>query len=444
LKSSVHEKSALKSFYITTLGCPKNTADSLHMEKSLLDEGLVPAKSPEESDYHLINTCTFIQSATEETIDTILSAGKIKKQDEQRLVVVGCFAERYPKEIRSDIPEVDLVFGTGRYSQAGKIIKEQFPQDFIHFKDVNDSLIDRDVLSTMQGFKPYAYVKVSDGCNRGCHFCIIPSLRGEFRDQSEDRIYDDSRLAIRRGAKEICIVSQDTVFYGRDTDKLKDVLTKITEIKGLELLRLLYLYPDKKTEKLLDLFISNPKIAPYLESPIQHVSERVLKSMNRTGSFSFFRDLFTKARQVKDLEIRTSIILGYPGETADDVDEVLRFVEEVRPEKLALFAFSPQEGTKAAKLKLDVSKKEAARRVNLVRETHLNILKEIHLARVGKTYHAIVDSVEDGIAEARRFQDAPEIDETVYIQNARLEPGQIGRVKINSFSEYDMDGTWEN
>ena len=219
---------------------------------------------------------------------------------------------------------------------------------------------------------------------------------------------------------------------------------RITEIDGLEILRLLYLYPDKKTEKLIDLFATNAKIAPYLESPIQHVSERVLKSMNRTGSYSFFGDLFGKARQVKDLEIRTSLIMGYPGETAADVDEVLRFIEEVKPEKLALFAFSPQEGTKAGELKMDVNKKEAARRVNLVRNAHLKVLKDIHLSRIGKIYPAIVDSIENGIAEVRRFQDAPEIDETVYVPTTSLQVGQIGRVKINSFSEYDMDGTWES
>ena len=315
----------------------------------------------------------------------------------------------------------------------------------MNFADVNVSLLDRDnFISSFNSPKPYAFIKVSDGCNRGCHFCIIPKLRGEFRDQPEDKIYGDSLLAVKRGSKEICIVSQDTVFYGRDTDKLKDLLNRITEIDGLEILRLLYLYPDKKTEKLIDLFATNAKIAPYLESPIQHVSERVLKSMNRTGSYSFFGDLFGKARQVKDLEIRTSLIMGYPGETAADVDEVLRFIEEVKPEKLALFAFSPQEGTKAGELKMDVNKKEAARRVNLDRNAHLKVLKDIHLSRIGKIYPAIVDSIENGIAEVRRFQDAPEIDETVYVPTTSLQVGQIGRVKINSFSEYDMDGTWES
>jgi ribosomal protein S12 methylthiotransferase len=432
--------SKTKSFYITTLGCPKNIADSTHMETSLLNEGLLLTDDPEKADFHLINTCTFIQSATEETIETILSAGKVKKKAKQKLIVVGCFAERYPNEIRDDMPEVDLLFGTGKYSQAGKIIKNHFAEEFLNLKEINVHLQERISNSTVS--KPYSYVKVSDGCNRGCYFCIIPNLRGSFKDAPEEQIISDSKLAVERGAKEICIVSQDTVFYGKDTDKLKSILNQITSIQGLEILRLLYLYPDKKTEHLIDSILENKKIAPYFESPVQHVSEKMLKAMNRTGSYSFFVDLFSKARQRKDLEIRTSIILGYPGEKPEDVDLVLKFVEEVKPEKLALFAFSPQEGTEAFHLKSDVSKKEAARRVNLVRETHLKVLKEIHLNRISKIYDCIIDDREEGVAIARRFQDAPEIDEVVFIQNADLKIGQIGKLKVESFSEYDMDGSW--
>lgn len=430
----------VKSFHITTLGCPKNIADSTHMYSSLIGEGLIEEENPEKADFHLINTCTFIKSATEETIETILNAGKIKRKENQKLVVVGCFAERYPNEIKSDMPEVDLVFGTGKYSEAGKIIRDQFPEEFENLKEINSYLQNREIFP--KNNKPYSYVKVSDGCNRGCHFCIIPNLRGNFKDAKEDQIIEDSKKAILSGSKEICIVSQDTVFYGKDTDKLKSILNQITEIDGLEILRLLYLYPDKKTFNLLDILLENKKIAPYLESPIQHVSEKVLKSMNRTGSYSFFKELFSKAREREGLEIRTSIILGYPGEKPEDVDLVLKFIEDVKPEKLALFAFSPQEGTEAFKLKSDVSKKEAARRVNLVRETHLEVLKEIHLNRIGKIYSCIIDEIEDGKAIGRRFQDAPEIDEVVFIDNKDLKMGQIGKVKIGSFSEYDMDGTW--
>lgn len=419
----------------------------MSMHHSLLEEGFSPAQTPEESDFHLINTCTFIRSATEETIQTILGAAHAKKQEGQKLVVVGCFAERYPKDISAEIPEVDLVFGTGKYSQAGRIIREAFRRDFspLQKTEFNSDLIERMKLSPgIENYsKPYAYVKVSDGCNRGCAFCIIPSLRGKFVDSPLEEILRDTKRAVSAGAKEICLVSQDTVYYGKDSDKLLDMIRSVSEVEGLEILRLLYLYPDKKTEKILRLMGEIPKIAPYLESPLQHVSERVLKSMNRSGGYSSFRDLYSLAREVRpDLEIRTSFILGFPGETGEDVDEILRFVEETRPEKLNLFAYSPQDGTKGAEVAQTVSEKEKAKRINLIREAHLKILQEIHESRIGKEYVAIVDGIEDGTAVVRRLQDAPEIDEVVYVEDPSLKPGTIGKVKVESFYEYDMMGTW--
>ncbi|MEI7011969.1 30S ribosomal protein S12 methylthiotransferase RimO [Leptospira licerasiae] len=436
-----------KKFYITTLGCPKNTVDSMSMHHSLLEEGFLPATKPEESDFHLINTCTFIRSATEETIQTILGAAHAKKQEGQKLVVVGCFAERYPKDISAEIPEVDLVFGTGKYSQAGRIIKEAFRREISSpaKTEFNSDIVERMKLSPeIENYsKPYAYVKVSDGCNRGCAFCIIPSLRGKFVDSPLEEILRDTKRAIAAGAKEICLVSQDTVYYGKDSDKLLDMIKAVSEIERLEILRLLYLYPDKKTEKILRLMGEIPKIAPYLESPLQHVSERVLKSMNRSGGYSQFKDLYSLAREVRpDLEIRTSFILGFPGETGEDVDEILRFVEETRPEKLNLFSYSPQEGTKGADLTQTVSDKEKAKRINLIRDAHLKILQEIHESRIGQTYTAIVDGLEGNTAIVRRLQDAPEIDEVVYVEDPSLKPGTIGKVKIESFYEYDMMGTW--
>ncbi|XDD51417.1 30S ribosomal protein S12 methylthiotransferase RimO [Leptospira sp. WS92.C1] len=434
-----------KKFYITTLGCPKNTADSMSMHHSLLEEGFVPAIVPEESDFHFINTCTFIQSATEETIQTILSAAQVKKQNHQKLVVVGCFAERYPDNISAEIPEVDLFFGTGKYSQAGQILRDTFPDLSPPKLEFNEDILERLKLSVgIENYsKPYAYVKVSDGCNRGCSFCIIPSFRGKFRESPIEDILRDTDRAIRAGAKEICLVSQDTVYYGRDSEVLLDMVRKVSEIDSLKILRLLYLYPDKKTEKLIRLMGETPKIAPYLESPLQHVSSKILKAMNRAGDSSTFKDLFSLAREVKPgLEIRTSFIIGYPGEDADDVDQVLKFIEETRPEKVNLFSYSPQEGTKGAEFKQTVSEKEKSMRINMIRDAHLSILEEIHQSRIGKTYDAIVDNIEDGQAVVRRLQDAPEMDEVVYVDDASLIPGTIGKVKIDSFYEYDMNGTW--
>jgi ribosomal protein S12 methylthiotransferase len=434
-----------KSFFITTLGCPKNTVDSMSMHQSLLKEGLLPASDPEASDFHLINTCTFIQDATKETIQTILDSIDLKKKRKQKLVVVGCFAERAGKEISDDLPEVDLHFGTGKYDKAGEIIRKSFPLDFKDVREFNEDLLERLTLSSVieNYSKPYSYVKISDGCNRGCSFCIIPNLRGKFKDSPAEDVIAETKKAIAAGAKEICLVSQDTVFYGKDTDKLLDLIQSVADVKGLEILRLLYLYPDKKTERLLDLYGKIDHIAPYLESPLQHVSKSVLKSMNRTGEYEYFKSLFQKARDVKPgLEIRTSFILGFPGETADDVDEIIRFIQDVKPEKVNLFPYSPQDGTKGFDLEGKLKDKEIAKRVNLVRDAYLQTLKEIHQSRVGKIYPAIVDEVNEEGAMVRRFQDAPEIDEVVFVEDLNLRVGQIGKVSVDSFYELDMTGSW--
>ncbi|MCX7999078.1 MAG: MiaB/RimO family radical SAM methylthiotransferase, partial [Leptospiraceae bacterium] len=384
----------------------------------------------------------FIIQATNETIETILDAVNLKKKRKQKLVVVGCFAERYPKEIKEEIPEIDLLFGTGKYSQAGEILSKHFPEYFQE-KTHETEILKRNLhVTSKKKASSYAYVKISDGCNRNCYFCIIPTLRGSFKDAPKEQVLQDTKKALEQGAKEICLVSQDTVFYGKSLEDLTNLIQTLTELEELKILRPLYLYPDKKTYKLLDLFLNNEKIAPYFESPIQHVSERVLKSMNRFGNKNFFIDLFSKARQRKDLEIRTSIIMGYPGETAQDVDEVIQFILELKPEKLALFGFSPQEGTRAYSLAEQLDEKEIAHRVNLVREVHLEVLKEIHISRVGNIYPAIVDEVRKNETIVRRFQDAPEMDELVYVKNPNLTVGQIGKVQIENFSEYDMDGVF--
>ncbi|WCL48395.1 MiaB/RimO family radical SAM methylthiotransferase [Leptospira sp. GIMC2001] len=435
-----------RSFYITTLGCPKNTADSSAIHQSLLVEGLVPSESPESSDFHLINSCTFIQSATEETIQTILQAGEVKKQKDQKLIVVGCFSQRYPEAIREDMPEVDFLFGTGRYHEAGQILKEAFPLDFSDNKEFNRDLLERMKYDpSIENFsKPYSYVKISDGCNRGCAFCIIPSLRGKFVDVDEANIISQTKRALLSGAKEICLVSQDTIYYKKSELELANLLMKLNDMEGLEILRPLYLYPDKKTYRLLDYFSKITKLAPYLESPLQHVSTNVLKAMNRSGDYEFFKDLYNKARSVMpDLEIRTSFIMGFPSEKPEDVDLVMKFISEVKPEKVNLFPYSPQEGTKGLDLKGKPSDREIAKRVNMVRDLHLENLKDIHAQRLGKIYPAIVDEkAEDGIWVVRRYQDAPEIDEVVFVEDDNLKVGDIGHVRVDSFQEYDMTGSW--
>lgn len=440
------------SFYITTLGCPKNTADSREMERSLLVEGFQPADDAESADFHLINTCSFIESAREQTIETVFEAIDVKeavqsKRADQKLVVVGCFTERYQAAVTEEWPEVDFSFGTGLYHRAGALIREAFRIPRPH---------DSEISSPFEHLKrrerhPYAPVKVSDGCDRKCAFCAIPQFRGAFRSRESDEIFTECSDLGAAGVREICLVSQDTNAFGGKPEALVDLIERLNTIDSLHWLRLLYLYPDKKTERILRLLaergLNRSKLVPYLESPVQHVSSSVLKAMKRAGDSSYFKDLFALARELfPGLEIRTSFLLGFPGETAADVDELHRFVEETRLEKMALFAYSPEEGTSGYALGNLPDPDETKERINELRQTHLKVLADIHLQRVGQTYRCMVDELHPTEIICRRPQDAPEIDETVvipfkYQKGMKLPaPGDLVEVEITGFFEYDMEG----
>ncbi len=432
----------MATFYITTLGCPKNEADSRAMERSMRRRGFRPVDDAPEADVHLINSCTFIQSAKEETIQTVLDAADIKKEHGgQTLVLAGCFAQRYEQAIPGELPEIDFSFGTGLYHRAGELVA--------------DYLGPRAPLTLAAGPAPdfavprrgraFAPVKISDGCDRGCAFCAIPLFRGKFASTAPDEILGECRTLASEGVREICLVSQDTNAYGGGRpEALLDLMEKIQAIEDLRWIRPLYLYPDARTEKIVrgitDRGLS--KVVPYLESPVQHVAPGVLRAMRRYGDYERFRDFFALARELRPgLEIRTSFLLGFPGETPADVDLVLRFIEETRPEKLALFAYSPEEGTPGADLAQTVTETEAVRRVNLVRETHLRVLREIQRSRVGQVYSCMVDEVGPDGVTARRAQDAPEVDEVVFLPpDTDRSPGDIFLVEITGFMEYDMTG----
>ncbi len=438
------------TFYITTLGCPKNTADSREMERSLLLEGFHPAPSAESADFHLVNTCSFIESAREQTIETVFEAIDVKearkKRADQKLVVVGCFTERYQAAVSEEWPEVDFSFGTGLYHRAGALIREAFRIPRPH---------QADIASPFEHLKrrrlhPYAPVKVSDGCDRSCAFCAIPQFRGSFRSRETQEIVAECAELGDSGIREICLVSQDTNSFGGRPEALVELIERLNELDSLHWLRLLYLYPDRKTERILRLLadrgLNRSRLVPYLESPVQHVSSSVLKSMKRAGNAAYFKDLFAMARELfPGLEIRTSFLVGFPGETAADVDELHRFIEDTGLEKLALFAYSPEEGT-AAFASGAVDPAETNERINELRQTHLNVLKEIHLQRVGQRYQCMVDAIHPTEIVCRRPQDAPEIDETVlipfqYEKGMKLPaPGDLIEVEITGFYEYDMEG----
>lgn len=428
----------MPSYYITTLGCPKNQADSRAMQRSLRRVGLQQASSSAQSDIHLINSCSFIESARAETIQTVLEAAEVRKESNQKIVLVGCFSERYQQAVVEELPEVDFCFGTGHYANAGTLIRDHFALD--GGQDAPAIHIVQDAVA--------APVKISDGCDRGCAFCAIPLFRGPFNSTPAREIIKECKKLAAEGVREICLVSQDTNRYGGSVDALIQLLVEIEEIPEIHWIRLLYLYPDARTGQIFTKIQQHQlhKVVPYLESPIQHASAGVLRAMRRYGDLNTFINFFNEMRTlVPELEIRTSFLIGYPAETEADILQLEKFLNEVRPEKLALFAYSLEEGTPGFKQGDTVSTAVKARRINSLRELHLKILGDAHRSRVGRVYKCMIDRIDpDGTLVARRPQDAPGVDEQVCLAPGDwpqgVQPGDLLDIEIVGFYEYDMTG----
>lgn len=440
-------------YYITTLGCPKNEADSREMDKSLLLEGFEKTQKPENADFHIINTCAFIEDAKKETIETIFQALDLKeflinKNKDQKLIVVGCFAERYHKEIKIEIPEIDYFFGTGLYHRTGELIRNKFKIPLKQNVDYHKIL--KNIHSPK---KFYAPVKISEGCNRNCSFCAIPLFRGNFRFREKSEIIKEILELSEIGIKEICLVSQDTNSYGNHYKDIIILLEELEQLKGIEWIRLLYLYPDKKTQKILQEIHKNQfkKFVPYLESPVQHVSEKVLKKMNRFGSYEFFKELFLMARELfPELEIRTSFLIGFPEETSQDLELIKQFIEELQIEHISFFAFSPEENTPAYQYASPINKKEIIEKINDLQNYYNELLKSIMLKNYNKIYKCILEKIKPKELHLRRPQAAPEIDDIVivpfdykswkekYSQLPKL--GEFYEVEITDSISYDYIG----
>ena len=446
----------MKTYALTTLGCPKNQADSRQMERSLRASGFVPSPHPEQADVHLINSCAFVESAREETIRVVLDAADLRKSRDQKLVLVGCFSERYAEAVESELPEVDFCFGTGQYDRAGALLIERFgPTDSSPQTGVAGS--DQAGAFAADPSRHWAPLKLSEGCDRGCAFCAIPLMRGGFSALPKEAILKEAGELVKEGVRELCLVSQDTNRYGGSPGDFVDLLEDLQGLDGLHWIRLLYMYPDPRTLQIVEEIArrgSLTKLVPYIESPVQHVSSAVLREMRRYGSYEKFRELFVRLRElIPGLEIRTSFLVGFPNESEDDVDDLIRFVEELRIEKLSLFSYSPEEGTPGFFLGDPISAEQKAARINRVREAHLQVLKGLHRKRIGKNYQCMIDSMDSQkTMVVRRAEDAPQIDELVFVDELpahardaeerafRWQVGDLLTVRIIGFYEYDMSG----
>ncbi len=427
---------------IISLGCAKNQVDGEMLLAALEAGGFTPAE-PEEADIVLINTCGFIESAKKESIETILELARLKAEGAiGKLVVTGCLAQRYQKEIHRELPEVDGVFGIGANGDIASCVKEMLEKGFLErFPEKSAMpLCGARRLST-PGFT--AYLKIAEGCDNRCTYCAIPLIRGGYRSRPMESIEEEARALVAGGVKELVLIAQDTTRYGLDLYgeySLSKLLARLCPIEGLRWLRVLYCYPDSITDGLLETMAREEKIVPYMDIPLQHASGKVLSAMNRRGDRESLTALMKRIREkVPGVVLRTTLITGFPGETEEDFEELAGFVKDVGFERLGCFPYSQEEGTPAAGLPGQLEEEVKERRAALITESQLTIMEEKGRALIGKTLPVLTEGFEEesGYWFGRSYMDAPDVDGRVYFTAEEDPlPGDFVEVRIQDC----MDG----
>lgn len=432
---------------MVSLGCPKNQVDAERMLYFLKQDGYEIAYDAARSDVVIVNTCGFIQSAKEEAIETILEFCELKKEGKiKAIVVTGCLAERYRYEIMAQIPEVDAVVGIGKNDELSKIIRRVFCDEQVEEFGEKTALCfdDKRILSTPSYM---AYLKVAEGCDNHCTFCAIPSIRGRFRSRGLKELVAEAKGLAESGVRELVLIAQDTSRYGEDLygePRLAELLRELSKIKELKWIRTLYLYPERITDELLEVFASSENVLPYFDIPIQHCSAEVLKHMGRKGDCETLTALIEKIRKtVPNAVIRTTLMAGFPGETEEQFEELCEFVKETRFDRLGCFAYSAEEGTAAARLPDQIADDIKERRAEIIYDEQSRIAFEKNEDYVGKTLEVVCEGF-DRYAECwfgRSAMDAPEIDGKVFFTCAeKPAEGEFISVKITETLDYDLLG----
>jgi len=407
-----------KKVGMISLGCPKNLVDSEIMLGQLTKYGFEITNEQDKAEILIINTCAFIESAKKESIDTILEMADYKKDKCELLAVTGCLAERYKDELKKSMPEIDVLVGTGGYAEIAKAIISSYASGKSAVYPELDSigyLENMRVPTTGSGF---AYLKISEGCDNRCTYCVIPSIRGRYRSRSINNILEEAKELAKAGRKEIILISQDTTRYGIDLYKKKslvELIKKLSRIRNIKWIRLLYCYPEEIDDNLIEEFKKNKKLLNYIDIPIQHISDNILKAMGRRGTRAGIENLVSRLRnEVPDIILRTSLIVGFPGEKADDFKELLDFVRRSEFDRLGVFVYSREEGTKAAGMKGQVRKAVKQKRFHEIMEIQEKINRKKNSERIGKQYEVIVEAGSgNGIYYGRTYAEAPDIDWTV-------------------------------
>lgn len=436
------------NIYFVSLGCDKNLVDSEMMITSLRKNGFVLTDDIEEADVIVVNTCCFIGDAKEESINTLIEMGSYKDGRCRLLVAAGCLAQRYHNEIKEDIPEVDLIVGTMGYEDLSDKINEA-----LEAKGVLESLKDIDYLPTpltdrdsMSGGY-YAYLKIAEGCDKCCTYCVIPKVRGHYRSVPMDNLIAQAKHLVNNGAKELILVAQETTLYGKDIygekslPKLLDELSKIDELKWI---RILYCYPEEITDELIDAIKRNPKVCNYLDMPIQHGADDVLRRMGRWTNREQIENTVSKLRkEIPDIVLRTTLITGFPGETEEDFEQLKEFVEKMQFDRLGVFTYSREEDTPAAEMDEQIEEEIKASRRDEIMQIQQDIAFEKSNSRVGEIYEVMIEGKlpDEGVYVARTYMDAPDVDGYVFIQSDyNLDSGDFVKVEITRSDEYDLIG----
>ena len=429
----------MKKINVITLGCSKNIVDSEHLSAQLAASGyeIIFDSNDESAKIVLINTCGFIASAKEESINTIMQFVEAKNHGKiEQLFVFGCLSERYADELRAEIPEVDSFFGV-------KNLKDILDKIGLQYKN---ELVGERKISTP---KHYAYLKISEGCNWHCSYCAIPLIRGKYESVSMEQLVAEANILASQGVKELLIIAQDTTFYGLDIYKKKclaELLNKLSKIDGIEWIRLHYAYPSNFPEDVITEIANNPKICKYLDIPFQHINNNVLTNMRR-GKNTEIYSLIEKLRsQIPDIALRTTLLVGHPGEDETAFNELKKFVEDIKFERLGVFPYSEEEDTFSAKnFADDIPEDVKNARADEIMEIQNSISKQLNVERVGKEYRVIVDRIENEYIVARTEYDSPEIDQEVLISITSIngkqpQAGDFVKVKITAGEDYDLFG----
>lgn len=428
-----------KSIALISLGCAKNLVNSEQMLYLLDEAGYALSPDPEGCDAVIINTCGFIDAAKSEAIDTILQMAELKAAGKLgKIIVTGCLPERYRDDIRTELPEIDAILGVGSFADIVSALDEAFAGNSVEYFGDKNAPVDElpRVVSTGPA---WAYLKIAEGCDNFCAFCAIPYIRGRYRSRSMTNILEEARSLAEHGVKELIVIAQDITKYGTDLygkRSLAELCSKLSEIDGIEWIRLHYTYPDQFDDELIDEIASNDKIVKYLDIPIQHINDGILRAMNRHGTSDDIRRLFKDLRQrIPGLVLRTSIIAGLPGEGEAEFEELCEFLREAKIERAGVFPFSPEEGTRAAKME-HVDFETAQRRAELIMQLQSEIMEEFCRSQVGKTLRVLCEGYdeEQKMFFGRSYADSPDIDGLVFFDGAGCE-GNIVDVKITAITD---------